>query len=261
MKVSIITPSFNQSFFLEKTIESIISQKGDFDLEYIVIDGGSTDDSVDILKETGKKLKRNPRIKFIWKSEKDKGQSDAINKGMAMASGEIVAFLNSDDLYVPGCLNTVVKKFDTDSSIKWLTGYCQIVNEKGNQIQSPVMKYKNFWLNHYSFNKLLVLNFVSQPSTFWRRELTKTIGLFDEKLHFAMDYDYWLRIGKSYKPAIIKSNLSCFRIHGSSKGTNQYIEQFDQDFETCLKNTKNKLLIILHKLHNGLIKLTYKLIK
>jgi len=261
MKISIITPSYNQAGFLKKTIESVISQKGDFELEYIVMDGGSTDGSVEILKNTEDKLNGNNRIKFIWKSEKDKGQSDAINKGLKIATGDIVAYLNSDDIYLNGCLQNVAQTFISSPEAKWLTGYCRIINEHDRPIQSSIMKYKNFWLNRSSLKKLLVLNYIAQPATFWRKELLDKIGFFDEKLHYTMDYDYWLRIIKKFNLLVLKEYLAGFRIHSSSKGGAQYVKQFDQDLEVCKKYSNSKLSILLHRVHNSMIKAIYRIIK
>lgn len=267
MKISVITPSYNQANFLKKTIESVISQKGDFEIEHIIMDGGSTDGSVEVIKNYESRIKNeefdglNKGITFIWKSENDNGQSDAINKGLRIATGDIVAYLNSDDIYLKDCFQNVAQSFENNSEMQWLTGYCQIIDEKGNQIQSAIMKYKNFFLNRYSYKKLLILNFVSQPCTFWRKKLIQSIGLFNEELHYTMDYDYWLRIGEKNGPIIIKDYLAGFRIHGGSKGGSQYIKQFDQDLETCKKYTNSRFLITLHKFHNFLIKMVYKAIK
>jgi len=107
----------------------------------------------------------------------------------------------------------------------------------------------------------MILNFISQPATFWRQELMREIGCFDEKLHFTMDYDYWLRALKISKPIVIKDFLSNFRIHSSSKGKVDFIKQFEQDLATCKKHTDRKTLIYLHKLHNSLIKSAYRVIK
>lgn len=261
MKFSIITPSFNQATFLKKTIQSVVSQKGNFKIEYIVIDGGSNDKSIDILKNTENRLKNNPKITFIWKSEKDKGQSDAINKGLKIATGDIVSYINSDDTYQSGCFSKILKEFNNNPQKKWLTGYCHIINENNKVIQPLITLYKNLWLNFYNYKTLLVLNYICQPATFWRREIITQNGSFNNKLHYSMDYDYWLKIGKKNKPIVVKNFIVNFRIHSSSKGQTEFINQFKEDLKTSQKYTKNSLLIKLHKLHNYFIILIYKIIK
>ena len=136
MKISIITTNYNTDKYLEDTIKNILNQKGDFELEYIITDGGSTDKSLGIIK------KYKDRIKYI--SEKDKGQSNGINKGLKMATGDIVAFLNADDLYTGGALEKVVKHFKKNPECKWITGYCRIMNAESKEIRRHITRYKNF---------------------------------------------------------------------------------------------------------------------
>ncbi len=259
MKLSVITPSLNQGQFLHKTIESVINQKGDFEIEHIVMDGGSTDSSVKILQETAKTLANQKRVNFIWRSEKDGGQSDAINKGLALAGGDIVSYLNSDDFYAPGALAKVVEAFRQQPNKLWLTGYCAIVDQNNQPINSMISRYKNFWLNHYSYNSLLVLNYISQPATFWRKTMYQKFGGFNQDFHLAMDYDYWLRIGANNTPIIIPSTLANFRVHTSSKGGQQYRNQFTEDEQICRQHTDSRLLRWLHRLHNGVIIASYRL--
>lgn len=261
MKISIITPSYNQAIFLKKTIQSVVSQKGNFKIEYIVIDGGSTDKSIKILKNTEKQLKNNQKITFIWKSEKDKGQSDAINKGLKIATGNIVSYINSDDTYQPDCFLRVLKEFNKNPQKKWLTGYCHIINEDNKVIQPLITLYKNLWLNFYNYKTLLILNYICQPATFWRKEITTQNGSFSDQLNYSMDYDYWLKIGKKDKPIVLKDFIANFRIHSKSKGKTKFINQFKEDLKTSQKYTKNNLLIRLHELHNFFVILIYKIIK
>lgn len=261
MKFSIITPSFNQSNFIKKTIDSVINQKGNFEIEYFVIDGGSTDNTINILKKYEKKLKNDPRIKFYWQSKKDKGQSDAINQGFKRATGDILAFINSDDYYQANIFQKVADEFIKNQKNLWLTGYSLIVDENNKQIQKLVTIYKNFWLGHFSYTTLLILNYIPQPSTFWKRELYQKHGPFNNSLNYTMDYDFWLKIAKNNTPLILKKYVSNFRIHSTSKGKVGYKKQFGEDFRVVSKNTNNKLILGLHYIHNQLIQLTYKIIK
>ena len=252
LKISIITPSFNQGQFIEQTIQSVLSQNYPH-LEYIVMDGGSTDNTLAILKKYEGKLK--------WFSGKDKGQSDAINKGLKMATGDVVTWLNSDDYYLPHTLKKVVEEFEKNKEIQWITGEYIIVDEKGEQIQSFVSWYKKLLRKHPTFNMLSFANFIIQPSTFWKREIMQSVGYLKKEYHYCMDYDLWLRIMKKYKPTIISSPLSAFRIHGESKGKLQYGKQFKEEVEVVKLYNKDNFVIFLHNIHNILINFVYQIIK
>lgn len=251
-KISIITPSFNQVDFIERTIKSVVEQ--DYpNLEYIIKDAGSTDGSVDIIKDYAQ---RHPQI-IKWISKKDKGQTDGINQGLRMATGEILAYLNSDDTLAPGVLKKVVDFFQKNPKTMWLTGKCRIVNEDDQEIRSWVTVYKNFWLRWYRYQTLLILNYISQPATFWRREALEKVGYFDLHKHYAFDYDYWLRLGKKYPLGIIWQPLANFRVHQTSKGKTGFFEQFREDLEVVKRYTDNLFLIGLHRLSNFVIISSY----
>lgn len=250
MKISIITPSYNHAHFIERTINSILDQNYP-NLEYIVMDGGSKDGTVDILKKYGKKI--------IWKSEKDKGQSDAINKGLKLATGDIVAFLNSDDTYEPGSLQRVADFFKHNPSIMWAYGKCRIVNEHDQEIRKPITFYKNLLLKKYSYNKLLSENFISQPATFWRRKLHKEIGYIDEDEHYTMDYEFWLRIGQKYPAGAIDAYLANFRMYDTSKSGSLANPQFKDELRIAKKYSTASWPIMLHQLNYFKIVGTYKL--
>lgn len=251
-KITIITPSFNQSAFIKETIDSVLAQNYS-NLEYWVIDGGSTDETVSILQSYGDKIH--------WISEKDAGQTDALNKGFARATGEIISYLNSDDVYLPNTLHTVAEYFMAHPETGWVTGdYC-IIDEKGREIQSFVVAYKRFLRSFLSLNLLLVANPIIQPSTFWRASVQQKVGLFDDKLHFCMDYEYWLRIMKLFPVQVLNNHFSLFRIHAQSKGGGQYKKQFVEEFDVASLHTANILLLFLHKLHATLIVVAYSLLK
>ena len=207
-RISVVIPCYNAVRFLEETLLGVLNQNYP-NLQCIVVDGESNDGTLDILK------KYEDRIK--WTSEKDEGQSDAINKGLKMADGEIVTYINTDDVYEPDCFMKVADFFTNNPERRWVYGKCRIIDENGVEIRKPITWYKNFWLRRYSYNWLLVLDFIAQPAVFWRRELTEEIGLFDVNEHLAMEYDYWLRTGAKYKPGFIDSYLARFRMHPVSK--------------------------------------------
>jgi glycosyltransferase involved in cell wall biosynthesis len=248
-KITIITPSFNQADFIDRTIRSVLGQSYPT-LEYIVMDGGSTDRTLEILRQYENRL--------IWYSEKDRGQSHAINKGLAMATGEIIGYINSDDYLEPSALFKVGKFFATHPDADWLTGKCRIVNEKGNEIRKIVTDYKNFLLTFKSYKIVLVLNPISQPATFWRKKVSDEIGEFNESIHLTMDYDYWLRIARQYKLYAYKEYLACFRMHSASKSFLSTKKMFDSQQSVASHYTSSKVLLGLQALHNRIITLIYK---
>jgi glycosyltransferase involved in cell wall biosynthesis len=177
-RVTIVTPSYNQGEFLEETVRSVLLQ-GYPDLEFIVIDGGSTDNSVEIIRKYEKWL-------TYWVSEKDHGQAHAINKGLEHASGEICAYLNSDDVYLPNALHNIVAFFDKDSEATVAYGDCQIIDESSRLI--------DLWLApEFDPIELLFRCYIPQPATFWRQS-AELVGNFNQEMHFAFDYEMWLRM-------------------------------------------------------------------
>ena len=205
MKVSIITISYNSENFIEKAIQSVLSQKN-VDLEYILVDGDSTDGTVGIIKSHAS---CDARIK--WVSEPDAGISDAMNKGIGMASGEILGHLHSDDFYPhDGVLEKVSTAFAKGAI--WVTGGMQIVGVKDEVIAD--IEVRNF-----SYRELLRGNLIYHPSTFVARRGLESVGLFDTSLKFAMDYDLWLRLGKLAAPLRLEEPLSAFRAHRASLST------------------------------------------
>lgn len=250
--ISVIVPSYNQSKFIGQTIDSILNQSYK-NVEILVIDGLSTDNTVEVLKKYEEKI--------FWISEKDNGQTDAINKGIKLAKGEIITYLNSDDYYLENTLQITVKKFNENNGFLWLSGNYIIVDENGTEIQSLIAKYKTFLRKFLSFNLLLILNPINQPSTFLTKKLIDKVGFFNVDLRYTMDYEYWLRAIKENRPLIVTNKLSAFRIHGQSKGGSQFEKQFTEEYEVAKKYCQNNFLLILHRFHNFLINLVYKIIK
>lgn len=255
---SIITPSFNQGKFIEETLESVFNQTYT-NYEHIIIDGGSTDETIEILK----KYKAKYPSKIKWISEKDKGQSDAINKGLKMAAGDILCYLNSDDIFIPNTLQLVADFFTKNKEADWLTGNYIIIDENGNEIQSFIKNYKTILASMPFKERLLeIVNFINQPSTFWRKQVYKKIGGFSLDYRYNMDYDYWIRMIKAgYKINYINKPLSKFRIHRKSKGGSGYKIQFREDLDVLKNNKVNPLNRFLHYLHNQLIISVYSIIK
>jgi glycosyltransferase involved in cell wall biosynthesis len=210
-KISIITPSFNQGHYIEETILSIIGQ-GYANLEYIIIDGGSTDNTVEVIK------KYAPQMAY-WVSEKDKGQSDAINKGLKMATGDIVAWLNSDDVYEPGVLQAVADAF--------------MANPKASIVYGDVESFfpdgrTELWTNNFEPADFFRRVSIHQPGVFWKRNLHETYGYIDESFYYLMDYDFWARIFFNVPAQRINKTLSRFRVHDSAKTGKNPIGLYDE---------------------------------
>lgn len=249
-RISIITPSYNQSQFIRQTIESVLSQKYPY-LEYIVKDGGSTDGTVDILKQYCGKI--------IWSSQKDRGQSYAINKGLQEASGEIVGYLNSDDYLVKDALLTIGNFFTQNRQAFWVTGKCRVVDEKNYEVRKCITIYKNFLLKYLRKKSVFqIVQFISQPATFWRRSIISQVGYFDESLHYSMDYDYWLKIWQQHELYYIDKYLSAYRVHRLSKAVISPETQFQKEYEIIKRYTSSGSVLFLHKVHSQLALTFYK---
>jgi glycosyltransferase involved in cell wall biosynthesis len=251
MLISIITPSYNQANFIGQTIESILGQ-GMEGLEYIIIDGGSTDGTLDILRQYGDRIK--------WVSEPDKGLADAVNKGIAMASGEVIGWLNSDDLYFPGTLKAVSDHFSIHSQCCWLYGRCNIIDSSGKERWKWITKYKNGRLKKFSLDRLLRENFISQPAVFFRKELFEKAGRLDLSLKYAMDYDLWLRFAKITPACIITRELSGFRRHGKSKSETGFRDQFFEQYAVAQRYNTSGFNRALHRFNIFKIINSYRVI-
>ncbi len=208
---TIITPTLNQADFIEETIKSVLNQK-DVDLEYWVIDAGSTDGTLEILKKYKKEFSN-----FNFISEKDKGQPDAINKGLKLAKGDIIAYINSDDAYTENALSKIKKIALTEFDYKWFYGKSIIINEKGQKTRPVFNKAKNFFSKRYSFFRLLCFNIISQPACFIRRDAIKEVGLFDDEDQYTFDYEYWLRLGEKFTGLFVDEDLAFYRVHSDAK--------------------------------------------
>ena len=201
--VSIVTPSFNQARFLETTIQSVLAQSYPH-LEYIIVDGGSTDGSLDIIRKYSGRL-------AWWTSEKDKGQTDALNKGFAHAKGNIFAWLNSDDTYQPGSVASAVEYFHENSQLGLVYGDAQYINESGGVIgkfpaaQTDIQRLRQGYVH------------IPQQASFFRGDLWRTVGPLDPSFYFAMDYDLWVRIAARAQVKYVPQTWANFRLHAAGK--------------------------------------------
>ena len=212
-KISIITPSYNQDQFLEETILSVLSQ--DYpNLEYIIIDGGSTDNSIDIIK------KYNKRITY-WVSEPDDGQADAINKGFHKATGDILHWLNSDDVLLKGALNLVNDFFIQNPEIDCVMGDLKIIDPTGKFL--TLIKAVPFHFN----SALYTTGLVPQPSTLFTRKAWRKTGNLDISFTYQFDYEYFLRMSKAgVKFSLLRKPIAQFRLHPDSKTISKYNDLF-----------------------------------
>jgi len=227
-KISIVTPSYNQAQYLEETIKSVLEQNYP-NLEYIIIDGGSTDASLEIIKKYEKHL-------AYWVSEKDRGQYHAINKGFKKSSGEIMAWINSDDKYHENSFFSVAEIFAEFIDVQWLQGANTHFDEAGRCVNVWVSrdwsKY-NFYLGNYRW--------IQQESTFWRRELwDRAGGYVDDSLSMAGDYELWLRFFRYAKLYVVDCLIGGFRMRKSKQKTLE-LEVYDKEVSLVLKKELDSL--------------------
>jgi glycosyltransferase involved in cell wall biosynthesis len=227
-RLTIITPSLNQGRYLERTLRSVLDQ-GYPDLEYIVIDGGSTDESVSILRRFDSRL-------AYWVSEPDHGQAHAVNRGIARSTGDVVAYINSDDWYEPGALATVARMFAQDTSVRWVAGTCRYVNADGSlhSVVKPSLPtgLRPRWprLSWY----------VPQASSFWRRDVFDEFGLLREDLQYVFDTEFGLRVALGgVLPRIVNDELAVRFLHDEAKSA--YRDRFVAEHELVWRQLRNDL--------------------
>ncbi len=211
--VSIITPSYEQAEFLEDCIQSVLNQ--DYpNLEYIVVDGGSQDGSLEIIKSYEKSL-------AWWVSEPDKGQADAINKGLAKANGEYVAWLNSDDMYKGGAISSAVRQLEARPDVAMVYGDLDSVNREGQH-------FHTIHYQQYTLLDLLSFRMIGQPSVFMRRKMLREVGFLDQEFHYLLDHQLWLRLAQQYPILYVPEVWAAARHHSGAKNRAQ-AAQFGQE--------------------------------
>ncbi|MDZ7994955.1 MAG: glycosyltransferase family 2 protein [Nostoc sp. EfeVER01] len=209
LKFSVITPSFGQGCFIERTIQSVLSQQlADTEMEYVICDGASTDGTVEILKNYDKYIK--------WVSEPDKGQADAVNKGIAMTTGDIIAWINSDDIYYPGTFQAIKEIFESYPNIEAIYGDADHIDEQDRVIEA-------YPTEAWNYQRLIETCFLCQPSVFFRRSLVKKYGDLNDSLKYCMDYELWLRYAKNTPFHYIPRKLSGSRLYKTNKTLGQRI--------------------------------------
>jgi glycosyltransferase involved in cell wall biosynthesis len=222
--ISLVTPSLNQGRFIRATIESVLAQEYP-GLEYLVQDGGSTDETLTVLRENAGRL--------AWVSEKDRGQADAINRALHRTRGEILGYLNSDDVLGPGALRAVGELFAALPGILFVWGRASYIDEEG-EVVSPYLARPE------ALERLADACFIAQPAAFFRRKVWEEVGDFDETLHHTMDYDYWLRIAERYGTscgAFLDRELAGCRMHADAKTVAGWSRGLDEIFALVKRRT------------------------
>jgi len=233
--ISIVTPSYNQGSFLVETIESVIGQEGNFAIDYIIVDGGSSDDSVAIIRNYEARLHNGDwpvtcrGITYRWVSERDKGQTDALMKGFHMSRGEVLAWLNSDDTYLPGALQTAADFFRGHPDTVLLYGDSYYCDATGTVIGC----YKT---EEFDLDGLASANIICQPAAFFRRASFEAVGGLDGTLSFAMDFDLWIRIGRRFPCRHVPRLLATYRLHETSKTISN---------DTLFRNSEESLAVTI----------------
>lgn len=217
MKISVITPSYNQGEFLKRTMQSVVDQ-GYPDLEFLVFDGGSTDDSVQIIESFESHLSH-------WESKPDRGQSHAINKGFERATGDVVTWLNSDDTLLPGALTAVNRVFEADEEIDAVYGDFVYMDANDNMLR------RRHLFRKFRYETLLFHDYLGQPAVFYRRRVLEKIGLLDEALKYSMDWDFFLRMKRQCNMVHLAQPLAGYRLHPEAKSS----QEGDAEYDECLK--------------------------
>lgn len=215
-RISIITPSFNQVQFLERTILSILNQ-GYPNLEYIIIDGGSTDGSVDLIKKYANHLK-------YWASEKDDGQSQAINNGLKLATGDWVAWQNSDDIFYPGTFESLANAARKNSQSSLIIGNMNLIDEQDKVIND--LKYVTPTYQSVLAEGMVLTN----QAAFWRRSIHEKIGYLNEDLHYGFDFEWFLRVLQNGRASHVNKIWGGLRMHAQTK-TSQFQTLFDREYD------------------------------
>ena len=270
--ISIITPVLNGARYIAQTAQSILGEQPDIDLEWLVVDGGSTDATLEIVRGLS-----HPRVRII--PDYRRGQSAAINLGLSRATGSVLAWLGADDLYAPGALACALREL-SGTTPAWLVGDCSIIDAAGRPIRGLIRRYKSFHLRAAATNPdrahrtlLSGTNFVSQPAVFFNRAAVRALSaagndvgapplaaVLDESLHYTMDYDLWLRLWRIAPPVVVDRVLASFRLHTESKSGQVSRAQFDEQLAVAARyiSSEDQQLLAAHRRRVELIVAAYR---
>lgn len=250
--ITVVTPCLNAAGTIQESLESVRSQ-GYPHVEHLVIDGGSTDGTLELLE-------RADGVRHV--SEPDGGRVDAVNKGIAMAGGDVVGWLNADDLYEPGALRAVGEAFAGAPEAPWVTGYCRIIDARGEEIRRGVTAYKNAFLRRFSYGLYLTQNFVSDPATFVRRDVLAEAGPLDDRYAISHDYDLWLRVARRGDPVVLRRYLSSFRMTEGTLSMEGFEQQFAEHAEVARRHGEgHRLAVAVNAVTSRLIVLIYRVLR
>ena len=256
LDLSIIMPSFNQVAFLEEAVRSVLDQDG-VAVELLVMDPGSTDGSRELLERLAVEYGERLVLHF----SPDTGQSDAVNKGMALARGNVLGWLNSDDRLRPGALEKAVQLLDK-ADPAWLYGRAGVIDAEGRPMSPVIVRYKNWRGRRFSRQKLLTENFIPQMAVFWNRAMWQQAGGLDPVKELDMDYDLWLKFSRLAEPTVLTVDLADFRVHGAAKGSRLTGAQLDAAYETARHHAAGlgcagQWALILHRLFGWRTRILY----
>jgi glycosyltransferase involved in cell wall biosynthesis len=262
MRITIVTPSFNQAPFLEEALLSVKNQHYD-DLEHIVIDGGSTDGSVEILQDYSS---RPGWTHLLWVSEPDKGQSDALNKGFRLATGDLIGWLNSDDRYHPNCCSRVVAECRNNSTVDVFYGDYVIIDHNGNAVEvRREIEYNPFVLKYHR------VLYIPTTTSFFRRRVFEEGNFLDLSFHYAMDYEFFLRLSAhGYRFKHIAHFMADFRVHDRAKSKVELKRQLAEHDAIALANVSvlnnvspvlTRFLFCMLRIVAGLVRWSEKLLR
>jgi glycosyltransferase involved in cell wall biosynthesis len=221
MKVSVVTPSYNQAAYIGRTLASVAAQSG-CEIEHVVFDAGSTDGTVEVLERF------RPAVR--WVSRKDKGQADAVNQGIRASDGDVIGWLNSDDVYYPGAIARVAAFLEANAEVDVVYGMADHIDRDDR----PLGPYPTA---PWSFEHLRKESFICQPAAFIRRRAIEKHGLLDDSLHYCMDYEYWLRLGKAgARFAYLEEKLAGSRLYAETKTLGARV-QVHEEINDMLKRT------------------------
>lgn len=247
MKISIVTPSFNSALYIRETLQSVVSQQGDFTIEYFVVDNCSTDGTKEIIEDFQRTLANDSfplgcnSVELNFISENDQGMYDAINKGLSKATGDVFAWINSDDIYLPGAFNTILKVFTKYPEFQWIKGITSYISSNSVIYQAgDCFLYSQEWISKGIYGRAHY--FIQQDSVFWRRTLWNEVSAINHSLKLAGDYYLWVAFSKHAPLVSVKAYLSCFRSVEAQLSSNIAKYQKEMD-EICPPNSKLEKLV------------------